>query len=801
MSPAPDTVTLAIDGKEVTVPKGTLIIRAAEQLGMEIPRFCEHPLLDPIGACRQCYVEIEGQRKLFTSCTTEAADGMAVHTQNTSEEAHEAQIANLEFLLINHPLDCPICDRGGECPLQDQTMAYGPGESRYVEPKRTYEKPVPLSSLVLLDRERCVLCTRCTRFCDQISGDRFIEMFERGAGQQVAIAAGEDLRSPFSGNTIQICPVGALTASTYRFVARPFDIHSADGVCAHCSAGCNMKVDLRRGQVVRTLARDNLQVNDAWLCDKGRFAFRSADARDRITTPLIRARGLEPAPFHEVFERIGEWSRGKRVAFLAGGRLTDEDAYALSKLARTVFGTNDLDHRRHLGGGHAERLTAASPLEVTYRDVERAPVIVVVGLDAEQEVPILHLRVRKAVHTHGARVVVIGPRPTRLRDLAQHVPCLPGEEAHALERLVDADDNHDELGAAAAALRAAGPNAVVLAGPRVADVPISLDLVMRQAGRVGARACWVSRRAGDRGALRAGVHPELLPGGRRVTEAEERAEVEAVWGELSNTERGADAHRILEDAAARRIEVLFLIGVDPLHDFPDAALALHALRNVPYKVVQDLGLGQLEPFADAFLPAAAPVEKDGHFSTWEGRPQRTRPVRDPQGLSRPDWEIFAGLAQALGHDLGFGSLDELREELGGLLAPREVRAPDPGYLFLPPVERSEKELILFSYPLLVDEGRLSVDATELKAALEEEAFVEVHPGDAERLGLVEGARAVVRTEAADVELPVRVDAGLAEGSCFVPFHQPGLAANVLLTGRFSVPATLEPVTAQGEGAA
>ena len=389
-------VTLTIDGKEVTVPQGTLIIRAAEQLGIEIPRFCDHPFLEPVGACRQCYVEVEGQRKLFTSCTTTVAPGMVVRTQNTSEQVHRAQVANLEFLLLNHPLDCPICDRGGECPLQDQALAFGPGESRYIEAKRTYVKPIPLSPLVDLDRERCVLCARCTRFCDEISGDRFIELYARGAGEQVSIAAGEDFRSPFSGNTIQICPVGALTATPYRFVARPFDLSSADSVCPHCAAGCTVKVDQRRGRIVRVLARDNLEVNDAWICDKGRFAFHFPDDEARITTPLIRERGLEPASFGEVFGRVADWCSGARVAFLAGGRLADEDAYALSKLARTVFGTHDLDHRRAFHGGLAEQLSASDPTRVTYRDVERAPAILVVGLDAEQELPILHLRIRKA---------------------------------------------------------------------------------------------------------------------------------------------------------------------------------------------------------------------------------------------------------------------------------------------------------------------------------------------------------------------------------------------------------------------
>src|SRR6476661_8032078 len=291
MSDGDGLVTLTIDGAEVSVPKGTLIIRAAEEVGVEIPRFCDHPLLDPVAACRQCYVKVEGQRKLMTSCSTPVADGMKVFTQFTDDEVRKAQVSVLEFLLINHPLDCPICDRGGECPLQDQALAFGPGASRYGEAKRTYRKPLPLSPLVNLDRERCVLCARCTRFCDQISGDRFIELFDRGGAEQVGISAGEDFRSPFSGNTIQICPVGALTATTYRFAARPFDLSWAESVCPHCACGCNLRIDVRRGEVVRHLARDNDDVNDAWSCDKGRFAFQFADQPNRLATPLLRDRG------------------------------------------------------------------------------------------------------------------------------------------------------------------------------------------------------------------------------------------------------------------------------------------------------------------------------------------------------------------------------------------------------------------------------------------------------------------------------------------------------------------------------
>jgi NADH-quinone oxidoreductase subunit G len=783
-------VTLSIDGKEVTVPKGTLVIRAAEQLGIQIPRFCDHPLLEPVGACRQCYVEIEGQMKLFTSCTTTVAPGMIVRTQNTSDNVHEAQVANLEFLLLNHPLDCPICDRGGECPLQDQALAFGPGESRYIEAKRTYPKPLALSPLVGLDRERCVLCARCTRFCDQISGDRFIELFARGAGEQVAIAPGEDFRSPFSGNTIQICPVGALTATPYRFVARPFDLSTVDTICPHCSAGCNVKLDMRRGEVVRQLARDNLEVNDAWLCDKGRFAFRFPDAPDRITTPLIREHGLEPASFGEVLTKVAEWCRGRRVAFLTGGRLMDEDYYALSKLARTVFGTNDLDHRRDEGAGFAESMIASIATRedaVTYDDVERAKVILVAGLDAEQEVPILHLRLRKAAR-RGARIFVLHPRRTRLWDVGEHILCRPGEEASAVEARADVID----------ALREAGEDGVVLAGPRLADRPAGVEPVAKIAAEMGARFAYVTRRANDRGALVAGVHPSLLPGGRRFTVAEERTEVESLWGPIIVGDEGRPWRGILHACADREVDVLFLIGVDPLRDYPDAALARRALENVRYKVVQSLELDSLEPFADAFLPAAAFLEKEGHVTTWEGRNQRIRPIRGAAGISLPDWEIFASLALASGGDLGFETLDELHEEMGRLLAPRERGEQPIAGTGSGPATAGEGELLLFTYPLLVDEGRLSERAHELKAALGGPPFIEVHPDDAAERRLADGTHAVVRTSAGEVELPVRVTEHIAKGAAFVPFNQPGFAANTMLAGSFTVAATVEAIEASAE---
>jgi NADH-quinone oxidoreductase subunit G len=782
-------VTLTIDGREITVPQGTLIIRAAEQLGIEIPRFCDHPFLAPAGACRQCFVQIEGQPKLATSCTMTVAPDMVVLTQNTSDEAAQAQVANLEFLLLNHPLDCPICDRGGECPLQDQALAFGPGESRFREAKRVYPKPVPLSPLVNLDRERCVLCARCTRFCDEISGDRFIELFARGAGERVSIAAGEDFRSPFSGNTIQICPVGALTSTPYRFVARPFDLTSGDSICNHCSAGCNVRVDERRGEIVRVLARDNVDVNDAWICDKGRFAFTWPDAPDRVTMPLLRGQGLEGASFGEVLTWVAARCEGARVAFLTGGRLMDEDYYALSKLARTVFGTNDLDHRRAPGPASVERYAAATPMAVTAKHVERAKAVLVVGLDAENEVPILHLRLRKAAR-NGADITVVHPRRTRLRDVATHVLVAPGEDAALLMKVLGGETSGEaSLDAAVSALREAGPDGIVLAGERSAP---AAELALQIAAATGARFGYVTRRANDRGALRAGVHPSLLPGGRTMTEPDD---VERVWGPVVNRRSGRDAIAILEACAQRDIDVLFLIGIDPLRDAPDAALARRALDNVPVTVVQSLELGDLEPFADAFLPAAPSIEKRGRMTDWEGRTQKIGPVREARGLSRPDWEIFAGLALAAGGDLGFETLEELHAEMDGLLASRSLgTATDTA----PAGVKQPAGMQLVSYPLLIDDGRLSRDAPELKAALEDDPFVEIHPDDAGSIGLVDGGRAIVRTEAGEAQLPVRLTPHIARGVIFVPFNQRSAPANRLLSGSFTTTARIEAADAVEE---
>src|SRR6201988_890233 len=416
-----EIVTLTIDDVELSEPKGPLVIRAAESIGVQIPRFCDHPLLDPVGACRQCLVEVEGQRKPMASCTTVATDEMVVRTQLTSSAADKAQHGVMELLLINHPLDCPMCDKGGECPLQNQAMSNGRTDSRFTDVKRTFAKPINISAQVLLDRERCILCARCTRFSDQLAGDPFIDMQERGALQQVGIYMKEPFDSYFSGNTVQVCPVGALTGMAYRFRARPFDLVSSPSVCEHCASGCAQRTDHRRGVVLRRLAGDDPEVNEEWNCDKGRWAFTYATEDDRITTPLIRGEDGELAPA-SWSEALTVAAKGLSAAYgnagvLVGGRATLEDAYAYGKFTRVALGSNSIDFRaRPHSAEEAEFLAArvaGQPMTVTYTDLAAAPVVLLAGFEPEEESPIVYLRLRKAARKRQTNVYALAPFATR----------------------------------------------------------------------------------------------------------------------------------------------------------------------------------------------------------------------------------------------------------------------------------------------------------------------------------------------------------------------------------------------------
>jgi len=412
-----ETVSAIIDGVEVSVPKGTLIIRAAEQLGIAIPRFCDHPLLAPVGACRQCLVDVEINGRAFpkpqASCTMPVENGMIVKTQMTSAVAAKAQEGIMEFLLINHPLDCPICDKGGECPLQNQAMSAGRPESRFEGVKRTFEKPINISSQVLLDRERCILCARCTRFSEEIAGDPFITLNERGALQQVGIYESEPFESYYSGNTVQICPVGALTGASYRFRARPFDLVSIDSACEHCASGCDLRTDMRRGKTLRRLAGDDPEVNQEWNCDKGRWAFKYLTSRERIKHPLVRGADgeLHEASWPEAVAAAAAGFAGNRVGVLAGGRLTVEDAYGYSKFARVALGTNDIDFRSRPHSDEERDFLAAvvGDLETTYTDIDNADQVLLLSFEPEEESPIVFLRIHRQVRKRGTQARVTSP--------------------------------------------------------------------------------------------------------------------------------------------------------------------------------------------------------------------------------------------------------------------------------------------------------------------------------------------------------------------------------------------------------
>ncbi len=762
-APPVEMVNLVIDDVEVSVPKGTLVIRAAELLGVQIPRFCDHPLLDPVGACRQCLVEVEGQRKPMASCTTTVTDGMVVRTQYTSAAADNAQHGVMELLLINHPLDCPVCDKGGECPLQNQAMSNGRVETRFEDIKRTFPKPINLSSQVLLDRERCVLCARCTRFSEQIAGDPFISLLERGALQQVGIAPGEAFDSYFSGNTVQICPVGALTGTAYRFRARPFDLVSSPSVCEHCASGCAQRTDHRRGVVLRRLAGDDPEVNEEWNCDKGRWAFTYARVGDRITTPLVRDDdgGLRPASWSEAVTVAAAGLTAGRTGVLVGGRVTAEDAYAYSKFTRIVLGSNDIDFRsRPHSAEEAQFLAArvATRHDVTYTDLEAAPVVVLAGFEPEDESPIVFLRLRKAVRKHGLRVVSIAPFASRgsAKLAARVISTAPGAEAAAL-------DGMGEL----------PPGAVILVGERLATSPGALSAAARLAERTGAVLAWVPRRAGDRGAVDTGCLPNLLPGGRPAADAAARRELAAAWhvDELP-AEPGRDITAILAAAADGDLDALLIGGVDPA-DLPDPHTALAAIEAAGFVVSIELRESSVTALADVVFPIAPVVEKAGSFVNWEGRLRPFEPSLTSNAFS--DLRVLQTLADDLGMDLGFRTAEAARAEIAGLGPWSGTPAAAPDVPPQPAPSLGKDEVVLAGWRMLLDNGRLQ-DGEPYLAGTARPAVVRLSARTAAGIGAAAGDLVAVSSGRGAVTLPL-VITEMPDGVAWLPLNSPGSAVH------------------------
>lgn len=741
-----DMITVVIDGFEVSVPKGTLVIRAAEQLGIQIPRFCDHPLLDPVGACRQCLVDIEINGRAFpkpqASCTIPVEPGMIVKTQLTSQVADKAQKGVMELLLINHPLDCPVCDKGGECPLQNQAMSNGQEQTRFQGVKRTFEKPINISSQVLLDRERCVLCARCTRFSDQIASDPFITLNERGALQQVGIYEKQPFKSYFSGNTVQICPVGALTGASYRFRARPFDLVSTPSACEHCASGCDMRTDVRRGKTLRRLAGDDPSVNEEWNCDKGRWAFKYVTAVDRLTHPLVRndAGELVQASWPEALAAAAKGLKDNTSAVLVGGRATYEDAYGYSKFARIALGTNDIDFRSRLSSDEEREFLAARVVgsTTTYRDIDRADHVLLVGFEPEEESPIVFLRLNKQFRKRALKVTAVASKLSIGVDKLKgdFVKVAPGQEAGAI---------------AAQALTA---KSVILVGERASESAGALTAIAALADSTGAKIAWIPRRAGERGALEAGAIGNLLPGGRPVIDAAARVDIATLWGMSSlpsNVGRSSD--EIFAAVNSGAIGALLVGGVDPL-DGANISQALTALEKA-FVVALEIAPSEVTMRADVVLPVAAITEKSGSFLNWEGR-ARSFDAAVHDSLNRSDLRILSMIAQEMGTALNLSTVTAAAKEIASLGPWDGARA------LMTPVnaekspELRANQFILNSWRRLLDLGTLQKGEENL-AGTARQTIAVISAKRAQAMGVADGDLLKISTALGSVTLAALVE--------------------------------------------
>ena len=734
-----EMITCVIDGFEVTVPKGTLVIRAAEKLGIQIPRFCDHPLLEPAGACRQCLVEIEINGRAFpkpqASCTIPVEKGMVVKTQLTSPVADKAQKGIMELLLINHPLDCAVCDKGGECPLQNQAMSNGRSESRFEGEKRVFEKPVAISSQVLLDRERCVLCARCTRFSEQIAGDPFITLNERGALQQVGIYEDEPFDSYYSGNTVQICPVGALTGTSYRFRARPFDLISTNSACEHCASGCAMRTDVRRGKTLRRLAGEDSEVNEEWNCDKGRWAFKYEVAKNRITKPLIRDENgqLQEASWPEALAAAAAGLKDAKVGVLVGGRATVEDAYGYSKFARVALSTNNIDFRARTHSREELDFLASTPTTATYKDIDKADHVVLINFEPEDESPIVFLRIYKQFKKRAIKVSSIASFTSRGTEKlsAKLIKTAAGAEVSAINSITGLSDK-----------------SVVLVGERAVETPGALSAVAKLINTSGAKLGWIPRRAGEVGALAAGAVPDLLPGNRPIDNASARVDIATVWGSDSlPTTTGMNTLEMINSD----LEAIVIGGVDPMDISPDAKVKLAKKFIVSFEIRQS----DITEIAQVVFPVATVVEKSGSFMDWQGKVRKFEAAVE-QSLNRSDVRILSMLADEIGRPINLPTVKAARNEFesignwDGQLVAMKPAAP------LEVKSVKADEAILSSWRNLLDKGSLQ-DGEENLAGTARQSVAVISQTRASSLNVKENDLVRVSNDYGAVTLPCVIE--------------------------------------------
>jgi NADH-quinone oxidoreductase subunit G len=650
-----DPITLVVDGVEVTAPEGEMLVDAAKYGDVEIPVFCYEPKLgEPVGACRMCLVEVEGVPKLQTACSTPVRDGMVVYTQ--TDRVKEAQSAVVEFLLVNHPLDCPVCDKGGECPLQDIAMGWGPGKSRFTDPKRHFQKPIPVSPLIKIDRERCILCYRCVRFSQEVAEDEQLQLLERGDRTFVGTFDDRPYVAPFHGNIIELCPVGALTSQTYRFRARPWEIEDAGSICTLCPSQCNVKFTVRDERVMRVLARDNHEVDDGWLCDKGRFGYQMIGSQDRITEPMVREGGeLRPASWERAIEVAANGLReaGERTAAILGGGTSNEEGYLVQRIVRQALGSPHVDSapRGSLDSDALRRL-ADPALGASVGDLDGAESIVVVGTDPLQEMPILDLRIRKAVRRFGVTLAVASERPTTLdggADVAVRFP--PGGAEQFLGAMAAAARGEKPRGpTAAAASRVAAAlgrdsDVVVvwssrLAGDGTEAALLDLAESLRLADRDASGLIEVPEEANGRGLRESGCVPTAGPGLGDATEGKSSPEMRDALQEEGLT--GA-----------------ILVNANPVRDYPDSDGWRTALQQADFVVAFSMFENESTAQANVVFPAESHAEKEGTVTHPDGRLQRLRPNIPHPGEVRPGWRILVELAAALDHETGLDSAPEV----------------------------------------------------------------------------------------------------------------------------------------------
>lgn len=624
-----EMVHLTIDGQAITVPKGTTVYQATQQLGIDIPIFCYHERMPPFGACRVCLVEVDKMGKPQTSCTLAATEGMVVKTQ--SQLAVEGRKSILEFLLINHPLDCPICDRGGECPLQDQALKFGPGESRFFEDKRHFAKPKPLGPVLMLDRERCIICARCTRFGDEVAGDHALEFQERGYRTEVCTPGGGPVESKFIGNTIQMCPVGALTSQVYRFRARPWDNQPMPSTCTLCPVGCSLFLDSRDGEIMRTRSREDKEVNDIWLCDKGWFGYEYVSNPQRLQSPWMRKNGqLYPVGWEEaltlIASRMSQAKPRGRLGALGGNPLTVEENYLFQQLMRRGAGVNHLDHRVGIPIIDKNDEVISPGMEITIGECEQLSYAILLGVDLTEEFPVIWLRLKQAINK-GAKVVFIGHfAPEIAPHLEKVITHAPGKEQETFKQYFP------EI----AKWCGKGKKGALFVGSQYAyseQRRAILQAIMQfQQSHQDLSFNLLEGRGNSLGARLAGMRPDLEP------------------LEKLSKNPGLNAIQMLQAAASSGWDFLYVAGANPATKYPKQ-MWKEARAKIGFLVVQDLFLTETARQADVILPTLAYVEKGGTFLNIEGRAQPLLPGKEVPGAIYSDAEIFERIAQKLGLNL------------------------------------------------------------------------------------------------------------------------------------------------------